>query len=49
MDVDLGVVPDAIAAAAAVLAGGYAPDVNDTVRIHYGTACSLIEHPVGGA
>lgn len=29
---------------AAVLAGGYAEDVNDTVQIHYGTACSLIEH-----
>jgi acetoin utilization deacetylase AcuC-like enzyme len=29
---------------AAVLAGGYAPDVEDTVRIHYGTACSLIEY-----
>ena len=29
---------------AAVLAGGYAPDVSDTVLIHYGTACSLVEH-----
>ena len=29
---------------AAVLAGGYAPDVRDTVRIHYGTVCSLVEH-----
>lgn len=31
----------------ALLAGGYAPDVNDTVRIHLGTARSLIEHPLG--
>jgi len=29
---------------AAVLAGGYAPDVRDTVEIHYGTACALLEH-----
>ena len=29
---------------AAALAGGYAPDVQDTVQIHYGTACSLAEH-----
>jgi acetoin utilization deacetylase AcuC-like enzyme len=29
---------------AATLAGGYAPDVSDTVQIHYGTACSLAEH-----
>ena len=28
----------------ALLAGGYAPDVRDTVQIHYGTACSLVEH-----
>jgi acetoin utilization deacetylase AcuC-like enzyme len=29
---------------AAVLAGGYAPRVEDTVAIHYGTALTLIEH-----
>jgi acetoin utilization deacetylase AcuC-like enzyme len=29
---------------AVVLAGGYAEDVKDTVQIHHGTACSLIEH-----
>jgi len=30
--------------AAVVLAGGYAPRVEDTVAIHYGTALTLIEH-----
>ena len=29
---------------AAVLAGGYAPDVQDTVDVHFGTACSLVQH-----
>jgi len=29
---------------AASLAGGYAPEVSDTVDIHFGTACSLVEH-----
>jgi len=29
---------------AATLAGGYAPEVKDTVEIHFGTACSLAEH-----
>ncbi len=29
---------------AALLAGGYAPHVGDTVQIHYGTACSLVQH-----
>jgi acetoin utilization deacetylase AcuC-like enzyme len=29
---------------AATLAGGYAPDVNDTARIHYGTARALADH-----
>jgi len=31
---------------AAVLAGGYAPRLEDTVSIHFATACSLIEHSV---
>lgn len=30
--------------AAVVLAGGYSPDVGDTVDLHYGTACSVVEH-----
>ena len=29
---------------AVVLAGGYAPDVRANVTIHYGTACSLLDH-----
>jgi len=29
---------------AAVLAGGYATRVSETVEIHYGTVCSLLEH-----
>jgi acetoin utilization deacetylase AcuC-like enzyme len=29
---------------AVTLAGGYAPDVNDTAEIHFNTALSLVEH-----
>jgi len=29
---------------AAVLAGGYAPDVRQTVAVHYATACALVRH-----
>ncbi|MFP4029588.1 MAG: histone deacetylase [Candidatus Brocadiia bacterium] len=29
---------------AVMLAGGYAPDLNDTVKIHYGTVCAVTEN-----
>jgi len=43
-DLVLGACADRRIPVAALLAGGYAPDVRDTVQIHYGTACSLVEH-----
>jgi len=43
-DLVLGACAERRVPAATVLAGGYAPDVRDTVQIHYGTACSLVEH-----
>ena len=43
-DVVIGACAERGVPVTAVLAGGYAPQVDDTVRIHYGTACSLLEH-----
>lgn len=43
-DIVLGACAERGVPVAAVLAGGYAADVRDTVRAHLGTALSLIEH-----
>ena len=46
-DIVIGSCADRGTPVAVVLAGGYAPDVRETVEVHYGTACSLAKHCAG--